>query len=61
MKQLKQKRVAFTEELANVQALLDNYEEGGSVTFMQYRLNDLETEYATYSKNQSELDDTDDG
>lgn len=61
MKQLMLKRVTFTAELADVRALLANYEEGGSVTFMQNRLNDLESEYARYSKNQREVDDTDNG
>jgi hypothetical protein len=60
-KQLKHKRVVFTKELANFQAVLDNYKEGESVIFIQYRLVDLETKYETYSKNQTELDEIDQG
>ncbi|XP_050488679.1 uncharacterized protein LOC126872617 [Bombus huntii] len=37
----------------------DSTIEGGSVTVIQYRLNDLEAEYATHSENQGKLDDID--
>jgi hypothetical protein len=60
-KQLKHKRVVFTKELANFQAVLDNYKEGESVILIQYRLVDLETKYEKYSKNHTELDEIDQG
>lgn len=40
------KREVFKKELEKFQAVLDKYEEGGSVTVIQYRLDDLKAEFA---------------
>jgi hypothetical protein len=61
IKQLKLKRVAFRKELESFQAVLDIYDEEGSVNIIQNLLDELEEEYAVFKKTQSELDDIDNG
>ena len=51
IRQLMKKRESFK--------LLDKYEEGGTLTVIQNRSNDLDVEYATHIKNQGELDQID--
>lgn len=48
MRQLKQKREVFKQELARSRAILDNYEASGSLNTVQFMLEDLEAKYSIY-------------
>lgn len=52
-------RKLFKEELEAFQEVLDKYEEGGSVTVIQYQVFRGRICYYTFRKNQSELNEID--
>lgn len=61
MRQLKQKRKVFKQELAKFRAILDNYEAWGSLNTVQFMLENLEAEYYIYTKHQCDLDEINEG
>ncbi|XP_060819679.1 uncharacterized protein LOC132909106 [Bombus pascuorum] len=60
-KQLILKREGFRKELEAVRAILDSYEEGAPIHTIQRSLKELEIEFASFKKNQCDLDDREEG